>query len=312
MITGEVRELDRGYLSYKTDNAGTLSVKWLHVATLRSVDTFEVELASGALLFGPLEDPAPGRIRVAGTEVDLPDVVTITPIESTFLARTSGYVNVGLNLARADNRYNASFDGKFMYRSRRWGGSTEVQFYEQNQDDADRFRRASIGLDGFRYFGPVLARRKVPVWAGRIFWEASTNDQLSLDLRNVVGIGGQRRIWHTNQAEAAASLGVLESRETYAGEREPYHSVEALLTVDVAIFRLDSPKLSLSVTPEVFVGLSEGGRVRGTLDAMAKYELLRDFFLGLSGDLSLDNRPQSELASKSDYTVRFTIGWSWS
>jgi hypothetical protein len=299
-------------LSFKTDNAGTLSAKWLHVSSLRSVHTFEVELVSGALLFGPLEDPAPGRIRVDSTEVDIHDVVSITPIKSTFLARTSGHVNVGLNLAKADNRYNASLDGEFMYRSRKWAGSTGVQFFEQSQDDADRFRRASIGVDGFRFFGPVLARRKIPVWAGRIFWEASTNDQLSLDLRNVFGIGAQRRIWHTNLAEATASLAVLESRETYDGELEPYHSVEALLTTDIAIFRLDSPKLTVSVNPEVFFGLTESGRVRGTLDASIRYELFSDFFLGLGGNLALDNKPQSESAAKSDYTANFTIGWSWS
>lgn len=311
VITGEVRELDQGYLSYKTDNAGTLSVKWLHVTNLRSVNNFEVELASGALLYGSLDDPAPRRLAVEGRVVNIAEIVTITPIESTFWARTSGHVDVGLNLAKADNRYNGSLDAEFMYRSRKWGASTGVQYYEQSQDDADGFRRASINVDGFRYFGPVLARRQVPVWAGRIFWQASTNDQLSLDLRNVVGFGAQRRIWHTNQAEASASLAVLESRETYSGELEPYHSVEALLTSDLTIFRLDSPKLNLSLTPEIFIGLTESGRVRGTLDTRINYELLNDFYLGLSGDLSLDSHPQSEQASKSDYTVNFTIGWSW-
>jgi hypothetical protein len=311
VITGEVRELDQGYLSYKTDNAGTLSVKWLHVTNLRSVHDFEVELTSGMLLNGSLDDPAPGRLAVAGRVVGIAEVVSITPIKSTFWARTSGHISVGLNLSRADNRYSGSIDGEFMYRSRRWGGATGVQFYEQNQEDANRFRRASVSLDGFRYFGPVLARRKVPVWAGRIFWKASTNDQLSLDLRNEVGIGAQRRIWRTNQAAVTASLGVLESRETYADEEDPFHSVEAVLVADLDIFRLDSPKLNVSVTPEAYFGLSSNGRVRGTLDARVKYELFGDFFIGLTGHLALDNKPQSSTASKSDYTLSFTVGYSW-
>lgn len=312
VITGEVRELEQGYLSYKTDNAGTLSVKWIHITNLRSVNTFEVELTSGALLYGPLEDPEPGSLRVGEQVVPLYSVVTIVPIEANFWARTSGHVDVGLDLAKADNRYNISFDSDVTYRSRKWGGSTGAQYYEQNQKDADRFRNASISLEGFRYFGTVLTERKVPVWSGRVFWEASTNDQLSLDLRNVVGLGAQRRIWHTNGGEASASVAVVESRETYSGEEEPYHSIEALLTSVFEIFRVDSPKLNLSMDPKVYIGLTNAGRVRGTLDARVQYEVFRDFYVGLTGNLSLDSEPQSKnKTSKSDYTLNFTLGWSW-
>lgn len=312
-ITGEVKSLGRGVLTYKTDDAGTLSVKWLHVVRLQSLDIFEVEMASGALHFGPLGvADEPLVLMVGGQALPLQRVVRITPIHAGFWARTYGFVDAGFNLAKADSRYTVTLDGEMNYRSRRWGSSATAQYYQQDQKSADRWKRASFGLDGSLYFKSSLRPDAAPVWAGRVFWQASTNDELSLKLRSLIGGGLQRRLWKTNRAEGTATLGVLESRETYVDQTDAFHSVELLMTADVGVFHLDSPKLDLTATPTMFVGLTEWGRVRGGFVGRARYELFKDFFLALNFNLSLDNRPPSEEAARSDYDASFTIGWSWS
>ena len=53
-VTGEIKELDRGLLRYKTDSAGTLLVEWEDVVTLSSKDSFEVKTTSGGRFFGSL------------------------------------------------------------------------------------------------------------------------------------------------------------------------------------------------------------------------------------------------------------------
>lgn len=319
VITGEVRELTQGYLRYKTDNAGILDVKWLHVQSLVSIHTFEVELVTGELLYGDLKAPEPGKMGISPAVVALDRIVAITPIKSTVWGRTFGHLDVGLDFSKADHRYNASLDGELNYRSRRWGGAAAADYFVQNQDEADRFQRASVRLDLSIFLGQVLHRREVPVWAGRLFWEASSNDELSLDLQNIFGAGARRRLWHTNRMEATADLGVVETRESYFEEDQvdggdeggPYNSVEILFASRLFIFRLDSPKLNFHLNPLVYFSVTEGGRVRGSLDARFRYEVFHDFYVGLSGNLTLDNRPQSESASKSDYSVNFTIGYSW-
>jgi hypothetical protein len=312
-ITGEVRELTQGYLKYKTDDAGLLEVKWLHVQSLSSIHTFEVELVTGDLIFGDLKAPAPGRMGILTAVFPLEEIVAITPIRSTVWGRTFGHLDVGLDFSKADHRFDSSLDGELNYRSRRWGGAAEADYYVQNQDDADRFSRGSISMELSLFLGRVLHRRKIPVWAGRIFWKASSNDELSIDLQNTVGIGARRRLWHTNRVEATADLGVVKTRESYVGEDDPYNSVEILLASSLDIFKLDSPKLTFDLNPRVFFSATEGGRVRGSLDARFQYEIFGDFYAGLSGNLTLDNNPQSVSAttSKSDYSVNFTIGYSW-
>src|SRR5688572_25888340 len=42
-ITGEVKRLDRGILSYSTDYMGTLNIEWDKVAQLRSTQLMEIE-----------------------------------------------------------------------------------------------------------------------------------------------------------------------------------------------------------------------------------------------------------------------------
>ena len=312
-ITGEVKGLDRGVLTYKTDDAGTLSVKWLHVLSLQSQDIFEVEVASGNLYWGPLGvGERPGILVVGDQALVLRNVVGITPIEAGFWARTSGYVDAGFNFAKADGRRSLTLDGQMRYRSRKWGSSSSYQFYQQEQESADRLRRASLGLDGSYYFGSRFRPDGAPVWAGRVFWQASTNDELSLKLRNLIGGGLQRRLRNSSRSEASATLGLLESRETYLDEEDPIHSIELLVMGDFSVYFLDSPKLDVSITPTMFLGLTERGRVRGGFDGRVKYEVLKDFFISVIGNASMDTRPPSETAAKYDYSASFTIGWSWS
>jgi hypothetical protein len=64
-ITGEVKELNRGKLSYKTDDMGTLSVEWDKVAHLTSTNFFDVENARGVRYFGRLgASEEPGELLI--------------------------------------------------------------------------------------------------------------------------------------------------------------------------------------------------------------------------------------------------------
>ncbi len=46
-LTGEIRGLARGFLSFNTDATGTIQIEWTEVAELRSDQSFEIYLISG-------------------------------------------------------------------------------------------------------------------------------------------------------------------------------------------------------------------------------------------------------------------------
>ena len=51
-LTGEIKGLEQGRLSFKTDATGTIAIEWDKVATLQTDQFLQVELASGLRYFG--------------------------------------------------------------------------------------------------------------------------------------------------------------------------------------------------------------------------------------------------------------------
>ena len=55
-LTGEVKTLDRGKMSFDTDALGVIKVEWDDIAQLYSTMTFEVALEDGERLYGSLAE----------------------------------------------------------------------------------------------------------------------------------------------------------------------------------------------------------------------------------------------------------------
>jgi len=304
-ITGEVKELSHGLLRYSTDDAGTLGVEWDEVASLTSIHTFEVELATERKLFGSLsEGPEPGTMEVAGEVLPMITIVAITEISPGFWKRTSGYLDVGWTLAKANKAHTTTLGAESRYRGQKLDATAAVSFYQQGQDSTDVTRNSSLSLDLNRLYGTV--------WAWRFIGEVSQNDELGRDLRTFVGSGVRRRIVRTNRMDASWSAGLDGSREQYADESESTLSAEFFAGADFAAFRLDSPELDLTSDLSTFTSLTEGGRFRVDFNVRVQYEVFEDFFVALTLESEYDNKPPSETPNtKTDYTSELTVGWSW-
>ena len=63
-ITCEIRKLERGKLTVKTDGIGTVAIEWDDVQYLASTTSYDIELRSGERLFGSLERGNAGSMVV--------------------------------------------------------------------------------------------------------------------------------------------------------------------------------------------------------------------------------------------------------
>jgi hypothetical protein len=54
-IHGEIKSLERGILTLKTDWMGTIQVEWIHIQEIRSDFSFEVVLSDGQKSLGLFE-----------------------------------------------------------------------------------------------------------------------------------------------------------------------------------------------------------------------------------------------------------------
>ena len=94
-LTGEVKSLSRALLKYSTDDFGTISIEWDKVVRIQSTATFEVQVNSGHKYYGNLGLASNGWVALGLDTLSLSDIVAITPIRQTFVARLDGYLDHG-------------------------------------------------------------------------------------------------------------------------------------------------------------------------------------------------------------------------
>ncbi len=311
-ITGEIKRLTRGKLSYKTDDMGTLSVKWDKVLRLRTTHIQEVLLANGRRMFGSLRDAEnEGQVVIAGDTIDILRIVQITPIEATFFQRTNGYVDIGLTYAKANEATTFTTGWEANYRGEIWGTGINGSNYFQEQANADPTRRNNVGAFGERF---INGR-----WAGVVYVNLHQNDELNLALRESYGAGARARPLINNHMEILLMAGALLNRERFNASDttgttpdDVSTSLEVMGAFDWDYFSYDSPKFDFDVDLTPFFSVTKLGRVRFELDVRGTYEVFSDFNMGLTFRNSFDSDPPSAGASKNDFTVTFTVGWSWS
>ncbi|MCK5468181.1 MAG: hypothetical protein KAI99_06730, partial [Cyclobacteriaceae bacterium] len=54
-ITGEIKKMDYGKVSFKTDAAGTIQIKWDRIFQIKSDKYFEISLGRGLIHYGSLD-----------------------------------------------------------------------------------------------------------------------------------------------------------------------------------------------------------------------------------------------------------------
>jgi len=309
-LTGEVKSLERGKLSFKTDATGTISIEWDKVASVQTDQYLQVELSDGRRHFGRASVVQPeGKLKLrvgSGSnirEVSLADVVGIAPIEQGgFVARLDGYVTAGYDYTKSSGVQQITYTGGLSSRDekRQWAIDSSFTFISQNdQDDSNRY---NIGTYNRRF----LADR----WFVQGFGSFDGNDELGIDLRTTLGAAYGRFLRQDQKNDWAAYAGLAVTRENFS-EQPTNESVEGVLGTQYWFFRYNAPEASLDATVNLFPSLTESGRVRSEAQLNARYEIVSDLFFQLSFYGSYDSEPGAGAESKSDYGVTTSLGYSF-
>ena len=304
-ITGEVKQLSRGKLSYKTDDMGTLSVEWDKVAHLTSTNYFDVENKYGARFFGRLsasEEPGELLIILADTAtVRMLDIVSISRIRASFWSRLDGSVNIGFNFQKANDNRQLSGSGEVKYRGEKWAAQLDGDTYFQRQEGSAQTSRNNISLAGRRILGNH--------WSVLAVGSLEQNQQLGLDLRQTIGLGPSRELVHTNRMTLFVVASLAYANEAYTDEEGTTNTIQLPLGGDFEFFLFDSPKTDIGTDLTVTPILNDFGRWRIDFNASLSYELISDFTIGFSFFDNFDSRPPSVTASTNDYGLTFNVGY---
>jgi len=306
-MTGEVQSLDRGQLTLKTDNMGTLAIEWDEVKSVTAAATFEVEDVRGGQHLGSLQPgPAEGELSVVSSwatqTLRLLEVVRIQRLGSTFWQRLDGSIDAGLSYTSASDLLSFSFASQVSLRRPGHRFSVSGSSTIQSQPDVPQTKRTSGAL--------TYQRLYTGRWVALVQGQLEQNRELGFDLRSSLLGGGGRYLVQSRKDELLAGLGLNANREKPL-EGETTTNFEAALALVYDRFAYDYPKVDVRVSLAGFLSLNDWGRQRVELNAQLKREVFRDFSVGLLAYESYDSRPPTEGARKNDYGLTFSLGWTF-
>jgi hypothetical protein len=306
-ITGEVVRLDRGRLEFKTDDAGTLYLEWDKVATVQATRPVEVVTEDGRRFLGSLGPAASRTLTVVGeaasVSVEMSEVTIIRQIGSSFWKKLDGSFDAGYSYTRSSGvaQLNVNWDTSFRTPAAR-ARLTFSLTQTRKDDDSETDDRGSLEASFLRY----PWQRWFITGAGRF----ETNRSLGIDLRSQVAVAFGPRLVNSNRGQVEAGVGLVLNDEQGV-DVEPTQNVEALVMLRSSYYTYDRPRTNLDLSVVYYPSLSDPGRRRLQLDAGAKRELWKDFFLALTLFTTYDSRPPNPSADTSDVGVVASIGWTY-
>lgn len=306
-ITCEIKRLDRGQLTVRTDSMSTVQIEWGGIVRVWSVERFEVELESGEKHIGTLLPPTQdGQLEVAGegatVSLDLQAVVRLSPMGESFFRRLEGSFDAGYSFTKANDAMQWNLAAEVTHRAERLETRVYGSSLITGQEDVDKTSRTELGISLNRFLG----RR----WQATILGQFQQNKELQLKFRSLTGGGLGRRVVQTNTTLLSLLGGVAYSREQFE-DLSGNNEAVAVAAVQLQTFSFDFPKTDISTTFYILPSLTEGGRVRLELNSRFRREVLRDFYWSVSFFDSFDSDPPLTGAERNDYGIISSFGWSF-
>jgi Protein of unknown function, DUF481 len=306
-LTGELTELDRGRLTFKTDDLGTVAIEWDKVKSVTASATFELADLDGSQYYGSLRPgPKDGELSVVSLRgvltLELWRVVSIQRLGATLWKRLDGSIDAGVSYTSSSELLKIDLSARVVLTRPAHEFSIDGSSTMTRQPEVEDTRRNSLTVS--------YERRRPNRWVGFAQGALEQNRELGFDLRASVTAGGGRYFVQDRRQDLLGALGLRVNREKPL-EGETVTNTEAAAFLVFDRFSHDFPKVDVYATLAGFASLSDWGRVRLEADVRWKRELLSDFGISLRVYESYDSRPATAGAERNDYGVTFGLGWTF-
>ncbi len=307
-ITGEVKKLENGILTFSTDFMGTISIEWPHVRSLSSSQHFEIITNDGKKFFGTFgEADEEGNLTFIGTITDFSfkpiQIVDIKPIGETWKDRIDASINLGYSFTKAQSVQQLNLSAYLTARKQGVISTLSASTIINSREDSPTTSRGDVEIRRDR----VLKR---PGWFYSLFAKGQENQELGLNLRISAGSGLGKYLILTNRTMFNLMAGLNITREDYE-ESEITENIELQLGLRYDFFLFDDPETDIVVDWKVLPSLSEWGRVRSELSARLMHEIINDLTVNLELSASYDSRPPENTTEKTDYSIVTSVGWKY-
>jgi hypothetical protein len=310
-ITGELKRYENGLLMLKTDGISTINIEYDKIRTFYSRKYFEIVKKTGFSYFGSItksKNDLSIDICVTNDTVTEPimDIVEIIPINQRFWKKFDGSVDLGLSYYKSTKTLQYYFNGDLNYRARKDLVALELSmlFSEQNESDSLIISRNNdVGISYSHFFQGR--------WWGGFGSKWQQNTELDLDYRFQLGLGAGYDIVRTNPVRLYVLGGFLVNREKPTDSISPSTNLEGQLSFKFTWLKFRHPKIDISTNFDAYPSLTIQNRYRLEYNLSVKYEIFKDFFIGLTYYNDYDNKPVGGGPALNDWSVIFSIGYSF-
>lgn len=309
-ITGEIKQLDYGKVSFKTSAAGTIKIKWDHIYQIKSDKYFEISVGRGEKFFGSLdvtEDDEKYKLLVIQDEgdiiLDMNRIVEMTQIKNRFWTRIDGNLDLGYSYTKGSDvkQWNSSF--RIDYRPTNALTTLMGNSIYTLQPERDPTSKQDFGLS-YKYFTSGN-------FAYSAFGALQQNSELGIDLRSSIGLGMSKNWLRSNMQRFITTLGFIMNQERGSDDSESQRNFEGLVRMEYRIFRYRDPEINVTSYFDFYPSFTVDDRYRTDLDIQIKYELFSDFYFSVSFYHNLDTKPPESAQSTSDWGVTTSVGYTF-
>ena len=306
-ITGEVKTLERGKLTFSTDTMGTVYIEWEDIQEVFSSVGQAIELTSGQRFYGPLAKADDEEMITVKTDygpvgLSTLDIVAMYPVEASFWDRLDVSADLGFSWDKASSVGKYTIGLKSELRNPRFINRNTFSSEITTQSERDDTTRASF--DSLHLVFHQDKRYHA------FFGNVENNDELGIDLRVLAGAGYGAVPIRSQRSWLSIGAGLAVNREIPV-EGDTEDNLEAVGMVTYDYYKYTEPERSFASNLRVFPSLTDFGRWRAMFDVDFRLELVKDFFWKMNFYTSYDSDPISEEASSSDYGVTSSLGYKF-
>ncbi len=309
-ITGEIKKLDYGKLSLKTEAAGTIQLKWDRIYQLKSDKFYEIGLGRGILYYGSLDitaDDDKYTILVLTEEeeieIDMNRIVEITPIKNKFWGKVDGNIDLGYSYNKGSEvkQWNSSF--RFDYRPLNSITTINANSIFTAQPERDNTQKQDVSIS-YKY----LTKNNI-AYTG--FSGIQQNTELGLQLRTSLGAGISKNWFRSNVQRFITTMGLMVNQEQSTDNNELNNNFEGLIRSEYKVFRYRDPEIDITSFIDFYPSFTVKDRYRTELDMKFKFEVFNDFYIGFTFYYNMDSKPPEGAASTSDWGINTSVGYSF-
>lgn len=308
VLFGELKSISLGKVKFDAEDFTVATIKISKINTIKaSTRLFRIETISRKVFFSTIEPgKKPGYVFVGdstgGGEIPLGYIGNLSYYSDTKNI-FEGNVSAGYNYTKSSDIGRINLDATLRYIMKKFVIKNSTSAIVTS-DNGEWYRERET----FSLTGTYLIDSK---WKAIGLANYQRNKELGLQSRFQEGGGMGYNILALSDVRLIGFSGLVVNQEKSYSDVNFKNTAEIPLILDFEFFKFTKPEIYFSNYNNVYVSLSEKGRMRYDGELRAEWKIISDFSISLKFYANYDSKPLSGTGQNTDFGTVFGISYKW-